>query len=106
MTTKIIKETLAYTAYDITVYVKINYDKNKISLVEPNGNYGAYKAKQWVFADRGVEYMNGWKNILKAMQEAISFAEQKLLKYQEEEKKAMEDVIMELDKASHKLRGK
>ena len=106
MTTKIIKETIAYTAYDITVYVKINYDKNKISLVEPSGNYGAYKAKNWVFADRGVEYMNGWKNILKAMQEAISFAEQKLLNYQHEEEKANVDMLIELDKASKKLRGK
>jgi nuclear transport factor 2 (NTF2) superfamily protein len=60
---KIIKETLAYTAYDITVYVKINYEQNKISLVEPNGNYGAYKAKNWVFTDRGIEYVYGWKNI-------------------------------------------
>jgi len=62
-----------------TVTVKIDYIKNKISFVEDNSETWNIKPKQWLFKDRGVEYMNGWINILQTMQEACEDAKQKYL---------------------------
>jgi hypothetical protein len=62
-----------YTHKDIKVFVKIDYIANEISLL--NGN--DLKPKNWVFAVRGVEYMNGWLTILEAMQMAIKDAKQR-----------------------------
>ena len=60
------------------VYVKIDFAKNKVSLVDQNGaNY------KLLFAERGVEYMNGWLNILGAMRYAIRQARDELTAWQE-----------------------
>lgn len=68
-------EVETYTAYGIAVMVEIDYDARKISLLQ-----GRSHAKNWVFAGRGIEYMNGWRNILHAMEYAIGEAEKKLSK--------------------------
>jgi len=81
-----IKETYVYTHNNISVYVKIDYQRNRIDLVEPAG-IGSFKKKEYVFIGRGVEYMDGWVNILEAMQEAIKDA-----------KKRYRDYTSELDK--------
>lgn len=57
----------------ISVLVKIDYFTNEISLLEDK----TMQRKEWIFAKRGVEYMNGWINILEAMQEAIKHAKKK-----------------------------
>jgi len=85
-----IKETVEFIYNDIKVYVKIDYINNKISLVEPlswrivqdDNNLTAswkelswkFKKKEWLFAERWVEYMNWWLNILDAMKYAIEKA--------------------------------
>lgn len=56
--------------------VKIDFAKNEVSLVERNGN--EYRDKNWLFAGRGLEYMNGWLNILSAMQYVIKEAQKEL----------------------------
>ena len=53
----------------VKVTIRIDYDKGKVSLMESVD--GVWKPKKWLFADRGLEYMNGWKGVLEAMQEAV-----------------------------------
>ena len=68
------KETFSYTSdKNITVYVRIDYVLNKIDVVKYLGN-GDFKKQELIFIGRGVEYMNGWKNILQAHIEAIDEA--------------------------------
>lgn len=64
-----ITETKTYTTNDVDVNVRINFYDNKISLVDRDG-----RDKQWLFANRGVEFMNGWLNILEAMKVAVKEA--------------------------------
>ena len=67
-----LKETICYEENDIKVFVRINYATNKISIVEPFGTDGEkFKKKEYTFVNRGVQYMNGWVNILQVMQNAI-----------------------------------
>lgn len=78
-----------------TVYVKIDFAKNKVSLVDQNGsNY------KWLFAERGVEYMNGWLNILGAMRYAIKDARDQLEAWQkardDEKQKQIIDIMVAL----------
>lgn len=53
----------------IKVTYRINYDDGTAELVERID--GRWNVKQWVFKPRGLEYMNGWQDILEAMQEAV-----------------------------------
>ncbi len=57
----------------IKVVVKIDYINGKASLVEllqANGEVQT-PAKKWVFAERGLEYMDSWIIILEAMTVAV-----------------------------------
>ncbi len=69
-----------YELHSVKVMVQIDYDKEKISLMEKSPN-GGLTPKKWVFADREVGYMAGWRNILAAMEMAFSAAEVKLKKH-------------------------
>ena len=61
----------------ITVSIKIDYDTGKATLVEADMD-GKYKRKQWIFAERGLEYMSSWENILEAMQVAVKECKKEL----------------------------
>lgn len=54
----------------VKVTIRIDYDKGTASLMERSLR-GDWVAKNWLFQDRGLEYMNGWQDILGAMQEAV-----------------------------------
>jgi len=71
------QEVYCFTYKKIDIYVKIDYYNNKISLMQPECAAMNFAKKQWVFADRGVEFMNGWLEILEAMKEAIKDAKSK-----------------------------
>ena len=87
------KETYQFSYKNIGIYVKIDYRNNKISLVEPfNIGEGKFQGKMWLFKDRGVEYMQGWVNILEAMQEAIKDAKKKYESQLEESSKFDDDL--------------
>lgn len=58
----------------IKVTVMIDYDKGEASLVEQH----QYKEKRWVFANRGLEYMRSWGDILEAMQNAVDYCKKEL----------------------------
>lgn len=60
--------------------VEINYDLGTISLVTQKEN-NKKGPKEWVFAGRTEEYMQGWQNILDAMKFAIAEATKKLSKH-------------------------
>lgn len=85
-----------YTLYGVNVNVEINYDKGTITLLEtrenPHNNFQKnpgpqYQPKQWIFAGRTIDYMDGWRNILDAMSYAITKAETKLAKHLKEQEK-------------------
>lgn len=89
MTHQIIK---TITTNGIGVTVKIDFDNNQVSLVERVDN--TFKPKQFIFHKRGLDYMNGWFNILDAMQAAVIEAQQMLKKDKEEKEKVVEDKII------------
>ncbi len=73
-----IKETYKFTHKDISIYVKIDYLNNRIDIVEPvNLLRGNFKKSEFVFIGRGVEYMQGWRDILEAISEATKDAQAK-----------------------------
>jgi hypothetical protein len=97
------KETYAFTWKDITIWVKIDYRNNKISIVEPQiPEYCSFKKKDFTFIGRGVEYMNGWKLILQALDKAIDSAKVKYEHYLAETSKFKEDKIIKVAKELNK----
>lgn len=72
----------------VKVTIRIDYDKGNASLMEYIDN--RWKPKRWLFTDRGLEYMNGWQDILEAMQESV-----KLCKIALEEDLAMKTAFRE-----------
>ncbi len=73
--TEKVVEIYGFTHKEVTVTVKIDYKRNEISLLESyDANSGA---KRYIFGGRGVEYMQGWLNILEAMQEAVKDAKKR-----------------------------
>lgn len=78
MTTKKFKETYIFTHKGIDIWVILDYGNNKITLGEPLDMVeSSFKAKEWIFKDRGFEYMHAWVVILEAMQEAIKDAQKR-----------------------------
>ena len=91
----------------ITVGVQIDYVHKQISLVEVESNKGnqtiKVDGKQWLFKKRELEYMNGWRQILAAMESAIADAEAKLKAWVElEEKRKLELVVAVEEKLNEK----
>ena len=71
---KKIHETYTFVHKKIEVDVSIHYLDNKISLIDARDQLDH---KKWVFANRGVEYMNGWLTILEAMSMAVKDAKKR-----------------------------
>lgn len=57
----------------VKVTIKVDFDAGTASLVEvqPHSRPFIYQDKHWIFGGRGLEYMNGWLNILEAMTVAV-----------------------------------
>jgi len=77
----------------IKVLVKIDYIENKISLVEEYK--GVYTNKKWVFAERGVEFMSSWIDILETQEVAIEEAKEMYEKELARTSEIKEKVILE-----------
>lgn len=86
----------------IKVSIKIDYDKGEASLVDPLDNY---KGKQWLFSQRGLEYMNGWLNIMEAMQVAVKECK-KELEHSLAQSCALKDEQIEAFVKEHVLKNK
>ncbi len=59
----------------VKVIVKIDYDAATASFVESKqqdqSGRANFVSKQWIFANRTLDYMNGWITILEAMKVAV-----------------------------------
>lgn len=105
-------EVKGYKYIGIEILVKIDYEKGNISFVEsiPHGifiepNY-RFVDKKWLFANRGLEYMAGWKDILQAMEYAIDQASKELKSYNDEvEKYKAGEICQMMDIASEIIKG-
>jgi len=67
----------------VKVSVKIDYDNMEVSLVEKVENSN-YKAKQFLFAKRGLEYMESWESVIEAQLVAIRYGRDELKKFKED----------------------
>lgn len=88
-------EVKTYAHKGVNVTVEIDYIEGKIALVEKKGtNHGVVQwgAKQWVFANRTIDYMQGWQNILDAMKYAVEQSTKDLKKHQDAEDKRKRDL--------------
>jgi len=90
-------EIIRVTTKGITVNVRLDYKKMHTTLVEYID--GEWKPQKWVFADRGAEYMQSWRDIFWAMDCAAEEAERKLKKRKEEKEEEAMEAVIELDKA-------
>ncbi len=81
---------------DIKVTVKIDFDKGEVSLVE--SFMGDFEPKKWVFATRGLEYMNGWIDIIDSMKFAVQYAKKELESDLAEKSKFKDDLIVKVSK--------
>lgn len=80
--------------YDgVVVFVKIDFENNKVALVERDGQSG-YSNKRYLFAGRELSYLNGWINVLSCMADAVRRARGDLEKYQKNLKKQRDDQII------------
>lgn len=87
-------EIKTYSYQGINVQVSIDFDKGTISLTENRIN-----PKKWVFAERQIEYMAGWQNILDAMKNAITLAEGELEKHQKERDRELAKKVVGFERA-------
>lgn len=84
-----------YEYRGIKVGVRIDFRQKKISLTEADGQ----AVKRWVFAERTLEYMDGWLNILHAMEHAIQAARGELQAYVDLEEKKKAELMVAIARA-------
>lgn len=70
-----------YDYKGIKVGVRIDFRQKHITLTESNGT----GVKKWIFSNREVKYMAGWKAVFKAMEYATTQAEKELREHLEAE---------------------
>lgn len=87
-----------YTHENISVVVEMDFVKKTVSLTEKDG-----RAKNWKFAERTPEYMNGWIAIFRAMEYATAEAKKEMDAITEQEHTEFVEMYMALDQA---LKGK
>ncbi len=90
-------ETIVHTHKGIEVTVSIDYARNNVSLVDQTG-----VCKKWAFGDRSLEYMQGWLDIIEAMEMAVRYAKTQLEQYQREKEKANEKLMIKIHKNASK----
>lgn len=96
-----------YVMSDGTTF-KIKLDRRTMSasFVEWNEGKQDYIAKQWLFAGRGAEYMNGWTNIFRGMEYVSQEAKKVLEGWSEQKKSEFIDMLMEADREIRKADAK
>lgn len=90
----------AYTAYGITVVVEIDFVKKTVSLTDKDG-----KPKDWTFAQRTPEYLNGWRAIMLAMEYAVQQVQKEFAELDEKEHKEFVELWAKLDQQLKKGQG-
>lgn len=88
-----------YVYKRVNVIVKIDFLEKKLSLVEKDENSeSGFKPKDWFFADRTTEYLNGWRLILQAIDYAIVEAKKELVEAKARDDEKFLEVFVELNK--------
>lgn len=82
----------------VYLYVKIDYIKKTISFVDVNKLDNIKDDGQlFLFKDRGLEYMNGWKAVVRGIEEAICWAEERLKEAENKKIEEMLEVMEQID---------
>lgn len=88
-----------YNYKGVNVLVKLDFIESTVSLVERDENKeSGFKPKEWFFSDRGIEYLNGWRLILKAMDYAVEQAKKEMEVAKQKELDKLLNIYVELDK--------
>lgn len=77
-----------YTVRGVKFTVEINRLEKTVSFVElirDGRSDHSFKPKEWVFAGRELQYMNGWLLILKAMYEVVEQLKVELETFKDED---------------------
>lgn len=90
-------EIKSYELNGVRVEVSVDYDKGTISLTDHR------TPKHYVFVDRGIEYMNGWRGVLKAIEFAIGEAEKDLQEHIDMKGKEIEALMVRAFEATEGL---
>lgn len=72
-----------------TILLKLDRRNKTASLVEFDDFSKQYKDKKWRFTDRSQEYMNGWLNILHAMEYVVKDAQKAMYEWDEDDTNKM-----------------
>lgn len=94
-----------YVYKGISIAVDIDLVSKEATLVEKTGS-GDFKTKNWVFAERKLEYMNGWLLILDAMKHAITEAKKVLDEAEKRDHEKFTKTLMAVDDNASKLAKK
>ena len=93
-----IKEELAVrtiTHKGIQVHIGIDYRAGKVSLAEWKPDM-TWDKKEYIFANRGLSYMQGWLDILDAMRVAVEYGKKELEKRKDEMEATVEKDLMRM----------
>lgn len=82
---KSLLEVREYKFQRCTITVRLDRRQKTLSFVEWSDSHLDYIAKEWVFAGRKLEYMNGWLHILEAMQYIINDCKKVMESWEKEE---------------------
>ena len=85
-----------YDYKNVKVAVRINFKAETVSLVELHPTDINTPVKKWVFADREIEYHQGWVDILEAMRMAMGEAFMELKEYQDARAVEMEQNVAQI----------
>lgn len=90
-----------YEHQGIKVVVDIDLVKKTISFVDGN----SFVPKKWVFAERTLEYLNGWELIFQAMRHAAKEAGEVLKQVEKRDQEKFLALMIDLDnpKLRHKI---
>ena len=87
-----------YETYGVKIFVELDRKAKIATLVEWDDNKNSYKPKSWMFAERKIEFMDGWIAIFRACEQAIQSAKVELEKFDDAEMKKILDIHLALNK--------
>lgn len=95
-------KTYEFNGYDVTI--KMDYQNYTLSIVDP---LDGYKRKCYVFAERPLDFMDNWVNILDAIKQSVEAAQAEMTEYRKAKQKENEDTAGEiLDLAYHMVKDR
>lgn len=87
-----------YTLYGISIDIEVDRQSKTATIVEWNGSKGQYVPKEFQFAKRTVEYMDGWIAIFRALEHAVQMAKVELESFEQYELEKAVDMHIAINK--------